>query len=72
MNFNPIQIGFSSLEGGDFNIAVEFVLMGEHLHNVTVNVKASEIQGLDFIQVIGLFRQRLHENAGTSPTPPAE
>lgn len=38
----------------------------QSLPDRTVNAKASELQGLDFIQVVSLFRNRINEAFGVS------
>lgn len=61
MKYLPRSIEFFSLDGGDFNIHLE-VSTGDAIpQHKGVDVKASELQGMDFISVVSLFRSRINE-----------
>jgi len=63
MKYEPKGIEFESLPDGDFEISLE-VSGVEPSGNRTVKAKASELTGLDFIQVVSLFRNRINEAFG--------
>ena len=65
MKYEPKAIEFETLPGGDFQISMDVVgcyPQGQR----TVTAKASELQGMDFIQVVGLFRERINEAFGVT------
>jgi hypothetical protein len=65
MKFEPKKIEFQSLENGNFEILLEVSGDGDQGMR-TVKAKASELQGLDFIQVVGLFRARINDAFGVT------
>jgi hypothetical protein len=59
------RIEFGTEESGGFSISIDFAMYDPVAGQATVTVSSNELEGLDFMQAVSVFRAKLNERFST-------